>query len=182
MIIGLFGYGGWFWGVNAMWVKFNSAYCLTGFNILNFINVIVLLVSTFPIGIILALMTICCPCLCCTFRAMLNENPGILDGDFEGNSAAADEGTMQALIRRQFTASKFKSQTECIICMSEYTNDDEVTPLPCNESHYFHTACLEQWMQTKSECPLCRAPIDQAALNAQHDRLLQADPESEEEA
>ena len=37
------------------------------------------------------------------------------------------------------TSFVFKPQGECIICMEEYKDDDDVTPLPCHESHYFHT-------------------------------------------
>ena len=44
--------------------------------------------------------------------------------------------------------------------MQEFKDDDEITPLPCHATHYFHTECIEQWLSEKEECPLCREPID----------------------
>lgn len=33
----------------------------------------------------------------------------------------------------------------------------EVMVTPCR--HIFHTSCLEQWLQVKTECPQCRSPL-----------------------
>lgn len=41
----------------------------------------------------------------------------------------------------------------------EFSADSQITPLPCNIKHYFHTECIEQWLKTKQECPLCRHPV-----------------------
>ncbi|MFO0006642.1 MAG: RING finger domain-containing protein [bacterium] len=35
-----------------------------------------------------------------------------------------------------------------------------MTPIPCQESHYYHTECIEHWLTQKTECPLCRTPVD----------------------
>jgi E3 ubiquitin-protein ligase DOA10 len=58
----------------------------------------------------------------------------------------------------------FKQTDQCAICLSEFEESQSVSPLPCNIKHYFHTECLEQWMKTKQECPLCRAEITEDAL------------------
>jgi len=55
---------------------------------------------------------------------------------------------------------------ECAICQVEYLEEDEITPLPCNPNHYFHSACIEPWFKTKTECPLCRAPVTLEQLQA----------------
>ncbi len=55
--------------------------------------------------------------------------------------------------------------TECAICTNEYTEEDDITPLPCNVSHYFHTSCIETWLKQKTECPLCRSPVDPQQLS-----------------
>ena len=50
--------------------------------------------------------------------------------------------------------------------MEEYKTDDLITPLTCDEKHYFHTACLESWIKMgKNSCPLCRLPINEDVLN-----------------
>jgi hypothetical protein len=50
-----------------------------------------------------------------------------------------------------------------------------VTPLSCDVKHYFHTACIENWIKTKNECPLCRKainPRDLKDFNKNLDSLL----------
>jgi len=56
---------------------------------------------------------------------------------------------------------------ECAICLEKFTDDCEVTPLPCNVKHYFHPDCIEDWLKQKNSCPLCKAvlnPEDMAKL------------------
>ena len=43
----------------------------------------------------------------------------------------------------------------CIICMEELLNCRKLASC----GHLFHFKCLFQWIQTKSECPICREPI-----------------------
>ncbi|OIW17827.1 hypothetical protein TanjilG_02455 [Lupinus angustifolius] len=45
--------------------------------------------------------------------------------------------------------------TECVICLSEFDNDDKVRLLPkCN--HAFHVTCIDKWLSSHSSCPKCR--------------------------
>lgn len=48
---------------------------------------------------------------------------------------------------------------ECVICMIDYKDTDDITELPCNEKHFFHTSCVEVLVRKKPECPLCRSPL-----------------------
>lgn len=48
---------------------------------------------------------------------------------------------------------------QCAICLGDYTEKDEVAELKCDERHYFHAACLEDWLKRKPECPLCKKPV-----------------------
>ena len=51
-------------------------------------------------------------------------------------------------------------ENECIICMTPYTTSDTITKLSCNDRHFFHTGCIEQWIrQGSNNCPMCRQPI-----------------------
>jgi hypothetical protein len=53
--------------------------------------------------------------------------------------------------------------TDCVICMTaidliQCSNDCMVTP--CD--HFFHSGCLQRWMDIKMECPTCRRPLPPA--------------------
>ena len=43
--------------------------------------------------------------------------------------------------------------------MIDYEPNDEITPLPCDTRHYFHTKCIENWLKSNNSCPLCKKPI-----------------------
>lgn len=48
--------------------------------------------------------------------------------------------------------------TECSICLSEFEEDENLKLLPkC--SHAFHIPCIDTWLRSHTNCPLCRAPI-----------------------
>ncbi|KAE9620638.1 hypothetical protein Lal_00019560 [Lupinus albus] len=52
---------------------------------------------------------------------------------------------------------------DCVICMTAIdlnhpSNDCMVTP--CD--HFFHSGCLQRWMDIKMECPTCRRPLPPA--------------------
>ncbi|KAK2370646.1 RING/U-box superfamily protein [Trifolium repens] len=60
---------------------------------------------------------------------------------------------------RKFDHNK-RHATECVICMtaidlSHITSDCMVTP--CD--HFFHSGCLQRWMDIKMECPTCRRAL-----------------------
>lgn len=48
--------------------------------------------------------------------------------------------------------------TDCSVCLSEFENDETLKLLPkCN--HAFHLTCIDTWLRSHTNCPLCRAPI-----------------------
>ncbi|XP_047307062.1 RING-H2 finger protein ATL51-like [Impatiens glandulifera] len=48
--------------------------------------------------------------------------------------------------------------TECSVCLSEFQDDESFKLLPkCN--HPFHVNCIDTWLKSHSNCPLCRANI-----------------------
>lgn len=49
-----------------------------------------------------------------------------------------------------------KGETECRICMQDYSENDLIMMLPCNELHHFHNSCLREWLKISQACPLCR--------------------------
>jgi len=64
---------------------------------------------------------------------------------------------------------KFSSKTdqvvECAVCLSEFVDGETGRVLPkCN--HSFHIDCIDMWFQSHSTCPLCRAPVEAAPVQA----------------
>ena len=47
--------------------------------------------------------------------------------------------------------------TECSICLDSYEIGDTISILSCE--HFYHTKCLNEWLNKKEECPLCREEI-----------------------
>ncbi|XP_010449540.1 PREDICTED: putative RING-H2 finger protein ATL53 [Camelina sativa] len=48
--------------------------------------------------------------------------------------------------------------TDCSICLGEFNEDESLRLLPkCN--HIFHVVCIDRWLKSHSNCPLCRAKI-----------------------
>lgn len=56
--------------------------------------------------------------------------------------------------------------TDCSVCLSEFQEDESLRLLPkC--SHAFHVSCVDTWLSSHTNCPLCRAPILSGAFAAQ---------------
>lgn len=49
----------------------------------------------------------------------------------------------------------------CSICLQP---DGWLTSLGCHKTHQFHSACIEEWRAQKSECPICRVPIEDSII------------------
>lgn len=57
---------------------------------------------------------------------------------------------MRSISRVKFSEELFgaiSEENECIICMTPFTHDDMITKLNCAGRHYYHTACIEDWIR-----------------------------------
>lgn len=59
------------------------------------------------------------------------------------------ENVIKSLWKTQINkhAGAFNSNDECAICLMSFGDNDDVTPLPCDIRHYFHTSCIEDWFK-----------------------------------
>ncbi len=48
-------------------------------------------------------------------------------------------------------------QKSCSICLDDFVVGDKIMYLPC--FHYYHSKCIEKWMQNSDKCPLCNNEI-----------------------
>ena len=37
--------------------------------------------------------------------------------------------------------------SECVICMEDYKDDDQIATINCSNKHYFHEACVVEWLK-----------------------------------
>lgn len=75
----------------------------------------------------------------------------------------ATVGLQQSIIN-SITVCKYRKNegliegTECSVCLSEFREDETLRLLPkC--SHAFHISCIDTWLRSHTNCPLCRAGI-----------------------
>ncbi|CAA0821396.1 RING-H2 finger protein ATL52 [Striga hermonthica] len=48
---------------------------------------------------------------------------------------------------------------ECVVCLSAFEEGEELRRLPkCN--HSFHAPCIDMWLYTHMDCPLCRSQVE----------------------
>ncbi|CAI9759077.1 unnamed protein product [Fraxinus pennsylvanica] len=53
--------------------------------------------------------------------------------------------------------------SECVVCLSVFEEGEEIKQLPlCN--HCFHAPCIDMWLYSHVDCPLCRSPVEPPAL------------------
>ncbi|CAH9128233.1 unnamed protein product [Cuscuta epithymum] len=53
--------------------------------------------------------------------------------------------------------------TDCSVCLSEFREDETLRLLPkCN--HAFHIRCIDTWLRSHTNCPLCRAAVVSTAV------------------
>lgn len=56
------------------------------------------------------------------------------------------------------------SDYDCAVCLSVFEEGEEVKQLPrCN--HYFHASCIDMWLYSHLDCPLCRSPVEPPVLH-----------------
>lgn len=88
-----------------------------------------------------------------------NQDPSIHEQPWN----AANTGLDEALIK-SITVFKYKKGdgvidgSDCSVCLSEFQEDESLRLLPkC--SHAFHVSCIDTWLKSHSNCPLCRSNI-----------------------
>ncbi|AES82683.1 zinc finger, C3HC4 type (RING finger) protein [Medicago truncatula] len=55
------------------------------------------------------------------------------------------------------TTTKSEQET-CSVCLTEFKDNDHVRTLPLC-SHIFHHDCIDVWLRSNTNCPLCRSLI-----------------------
>ena len=56
---------------------------------------------------------------------------------------------------KPFRKALFEDNSNCIICMELFNENELVKQLPCG--HIFHGECIDQWLGEQKNCPFCKA-------------------------
>jgi len=69
--------------------------------------------------------------------------------------ARATTELFKHLIEDSYNPEKMGSTAECSICLDTFIpGSTQVTILPCNAQHSFHSKCIKTWLAEKHLCPL----------------------------
>ncbi|KAK7404467.1 hypothetical protein VNO78_05376 [Psophocarpus tetragonolobus] len=63
-----------------------------------------------------------------------------------------------SLYRGKYEARFEESRNDCAVCLVEFEDEDYVRTLPVC-SHTFHLECIDAWLRSHANCPLCRAGV-----------------------
>ena len=112
------------------------------------------------VAVITIIVIIVLPMVCCVVIRQRRHN----------RWAPATKKLLQNLGRVKFSKAKNRNETTCAICMEEFSEEDQITPLPCDERHYFHAKCIEGWLLNNNNCPFCKKVITQSDIDEQRRR------------
>lgn len=80
------------------------------------------------------------------------------------NQWQVGSGGLDESLIKTITVCKYKKGdgliegSECAVCLSDFQENESLRLLPkC--SHAFHLPCIDTWLKSQSNCPLCRASV-----------------------
>ncbi|PKU66706.1 RING-H2 finger protein ATL16-like [Dendrobium catenatum] len=70
-----------------------------------------------------------------------------------------EEGAIQSIPNFRYQRGRVQcSFHECSVCLNEFQEEERIRMLP-NCFHVFHIDCIDTWLQTHKNCPICRSEI-----------------------
>ena len=66
----------------------------------------------------------------------------------------------------KYEETDFYHSRRCVICLENFKSLDDLTFLPCDPRHHFHSACIETWLCTCLKCPICKKLMTLELANA----------------
>ncbi|XP_016484979.1 RING-H2 finger protein ATL54-like [Nicotiana tabacum] len=72
--------------------------------------------------------------------------------------------------------------TNCSVCLNEFQEEESLRLLP-NCKHAFHIHCIDTWLRSHTNCPLCRASIEPnlgTSFSTNEERMLEIDEQRDD--
>ena len=91
-----------------------------------------------------------CLLLCCVPLVIVSIQRGAPNrGMYEDEESRQNRLSrlVDSLNRSNYNPRQHIYDDTCSICLVPYDQESKITVLPCNDKHYFHTECLEQWIR-----------------------------------
>ncbi|KAL5255662.1 hypothetical protein ACHWQZ_G011032 [Mnemiopsis leidyi] len=95
----------------------------------------------------------------------------MLDELLPKNQGATKEMISNKTSLQQYHKSDNHENDSCIICISDFEENEGIRLLPC--CHIYHFACVDNWLKRKKTCPMCRSPIDEKPTKMYLERMEQ---------
>lgn len=77
---------------------------------------------------------------------------------WHGPTNGLDEAIIKSIKTCKFKKGDSTLIQDCPVCLSEFEEDESLRFLPkCN--HLFHVKCIDTWLRSHSNCPLCRTSV-----------------------
>lgn len=77
----------------------------------------------------------------------------VVDEEDDEDSNNKDKNNMELVIA---SSSSLGKDTECPVCLSAFVEGEELRQLNVCK-HMFHRSCIDKWISTHCNCPVCRA-------------------------
>ncbi|GFZ11005.1 RING/U-box superfamily protein [Actinidia rufa] len=88
-------------------------------------------------------------------------SPAAVPLDGPGRLAVSSKHVEQMVSSVEYAAQVHGGGSECPVCLTAFV-DGEVIRKVIACGHLFHTTCIEMWLTSHSNCPVCRACIGAA--------------------
>ncbi|CAN1766526.1 RING-H2 finger protein ATL1 [Linum perenne] len=73
-----------------------------------------------------------------------------------------DDLSIRDLPTRHYHQASIIDSCKCVVCLTDFHDHDILRVLP-NCSHSFHQHCIDVWLHTNSNCPICRTAINSSS-------------------
>ena len=87
-----------------------------------------------------------------------------------GAQESLDPMVLQQLPVRSLSSIPANSDLrQCMVCLSEFSEGEEVRTLPCCNPyavHFFHMECIDKWTQRSRLCPVCKHSVMDVELTS----------------
>ncbi|KAK1297968.1 RING-H2 finger protein ATL51 [Acorus calamus] len=99
----------------------------------------------------------------CAAILLIAYNIATIDG-----ALVTDASPGSSAYHKEESTRTHESDSECSVCLSVFVDGEDVRQLPeCK--HSFHAPCIDMWLYSHSNCPLCRASITTTSSSVRTD-------------